>query len=413
VKKKNQKTFRVYEAGKPWKRKAIQSEQAPELVFIGTSNGSTTAASDAPASASATATASASTATAIWLREASERIHEDPKGVLRGLLGLLLGFAAIAGGAMLGFDWAPWLFDKLSTAGTIPGTNVPLRLLSASLSVALFFALFNSVVQLAESALKHFQKFDLTRAAFDFAKALLAVLSFYVTVLLVDAHLKAESDEPLAVFPLPYDTSQPLGVFSEFFEPGRLQAAYWDPTYALNKTPVPDKPDIWESGAALGKENKLSLLTTSLEGCVDRSKTGVRVHLSVRGYASSRDFVDQNNNEHAQSDWLNKLLAGQRARSVHEQLTTLTRGNPLFELDAVPEYLSVDDMFESRGTVDRIASKELQLQEHLARRVDIVIQRAPGCTLTKLARLPQSADARAPITPNRIASAAVADQASP
>jgi hypothetical protein len=378
-------TFVVYERLKPWKRQVVQGPSASVFGNVGAGGPPPPAAPVSPEPSS--------------IEKAVQAFSENPAEFGKGCARVIAAFTLTLLGGMLGYCLAQMLRERILHADptiTFMGISVPIA--TGALSVAVFIGVITSAVSLSESAMSHYAEFNVVKSAFDFLKALVAVLALALSIFFVRS--VSEIEKPIAVFPLVFDSSRSVGVFSVFFDNAEVTTMYWE-----NKVPVFNDPTlaavlpIWKRGTSLAKSpidvsGEIQTFVKAVEACAIRSGESPAVQLRVVGYASSKEFTNEKHKIHPQSEYLNRLAAWTRARVVYEEIGKVKSQRVVDVIEPVT-YATLDEMYDARGSIDNIDGRELIRQEDLGRRVDVFISRTKTCSVSEIAKpLVETADAK-------------------
>jgi hypothetical protein len=369
-------TFVVYERLRPWRRQVVQGPSSSSFASV--------AAETTPRSAAPTSSSPSSAA------EAIRAFKDNPVEFGKGCARVSAAFAVTLLGGVLGYFLAQLLREGIVHADpnfTFMGISVPIA--TGAVSVAVFIGVITSAVTLSESAISHFTEFNGVKSAFDFLKAFIAVLALALSIFFVRS--VSETEKPIAVFPLVFDSSRTVGVFSVFFDNAEVTTTYWQ-----RKVPVFNSPTlaqilpIWKKGTTLSRSpvdvpGELRAFVKAVEACAILSKESPTVQLRVVGYASSKEFFNDKHQVHPQSEYLNRLAAWTRARVVYEEIDKLRAPGVVDVIEPVT-YATLDEMYDARGSIDNINGTELSREEDLGRRVDVFISRTKSCSVSGIAK---------------------------
>jgi hypothetical protein len=369
-------TFVLYERLKPWRRRVVQGPSSS--VFAGVA-AEVTPQSPSPASSNPSS-----------VEEAVQAFKDDPVEFGKGCARAFAAFTLTLLGGVLGYFVGQLLREQIQHADpsiTLMGISVPIA--TGAISVAVFIGVITSAVSLSESAISHYTEFNVAKSAFDFLRAFIAVLALALSIFFVRS--VSEIEKPIAVFPLVFDSSRTVGVFSVFFDNAEVTTTYWQKKVPFFNDPtLAQVLPIWKKGTTLSKSpvdvsGELRTFVKAVETCALRSRESPAVQLRVVGYASSKEFANDKHQIHPQSEYLNRLAAWTRARVVYEAIDKLRVPRVVDVIEPVT-YATLDEMYDARGSIDNIDGKELSRQEDLGRRVDVFISRTKTCSVSEMAK---------------------------
>ena len=317
---------------------------------------------------------------------AVETIKARPREFFAGIARVVFAFLITAGGGVLGYLLATIVREPLIHGNpTVSMFGVTVPIATGALSITVFVGMLASVISLVESATAQYEGLDWVRAILDFTKALVAVFALALAIF-VFRDSPADVQRPLTVIPLVFDSSRSVGVFSVFFENAEVADEYWE-----NENMVPDGDvsldqarKLWKKGTIVTPqiEADLKKFVAALARCSKDSAP----QLQLAGYASSREFTRQEGliiRKHSKSELLNLLASWTREQEIYVAIGELAKRSNI-QISKPRVYKDLMEMYDARGTIDRVEGEEMARQEDLGRRVDIYIQ-GGKCSIAKLA----------------------------
>jgi hypothetical protein len=261
--------------------------------------------------------------------------------------------------------------------------GLPIKITSATLGAAVFISMAEKTLTTFHSLFEQYSKPELKRGLFDGLTIALAFAAFSFSAALFQKELTSASSvvvTPQSALLVQLPSQRPIAVLPVLFSQNAKLKANLE-----KRTDVSEEQDIWEGGTDKYsvQPGLVGKFLDTVVVCAHEATGEEPIVLGVRGFASSREFLDANQKVRGDSDSLNIRASNDRAKTVQTLLTDAIKqhSRPKVVLRPAQQYTSLAAMQRDRLFLDRVPGLQpLTEEEGLTRRAEILVFEAPGCS---------------------------------